>query len=110
ATAAYFVDRIAVMYLGRIVEIGPTEAVLNRPRHPYTQSLLSVIPVPNPRQRRQRVILQGDPPNPIDLPAGCRFHPRCPAAEARCSQIDPPLRPVADGHQAACVLVEASPD
>lgn len=110
ATAAYFVDRIAVMYLGRIVEIGPTEAVLNRPRHPYTQSLLSVIPVPNPRQRRQRVILQGDPPNPIDLPAGCRFHPRCPVAEARCSQIDPPLRPVADGHQAACVLVEARPD
>jgi oligopeptide/dipeptide ABC transporter ATP-binding protein len=106
STAAYFADRIAVMYLGRIVELGSTADVLNNPRHPYTQSLLSVIPAPNPRLRGQRTILQGDPPNPIDLPSGCRFHPRCPLVFGRCHQVDPPLLPVEDGHQAACLLVE----
>jgi oligopeptide/dipeptide ABC transporter ATP-binding protein len=105
-TAAYFADRIAVMYLGRIVEIGPTLEVLNNPQHPYTRSLLSVIPVPNPRLRRKRVILQGDPPNPINLPSGCRFHPRCPAAFERCPQVDPQLVRVNNGHEAACLLVE----
>jgi oligopeptide/dipeptide ABC transporter ATP-binding protein len=79
---------------------------LNNPQHPYTQSLLSVIPAPNPRLRRQRTILQGDPPNPIDLPSGCRFHPRCPLVFERCPQVDPALLPVEDGHQAACLLVE----
>lgn len=105
-TAAYFADRVAVMYLGRIVEIGPTRQILNSPRHPYTQALLSVIPVPNPRLRRQRTILQGDPPNPINLPPGCRFHPRCPAAIDRCARIDPQLTPVGPAHQAACLLIE----
>ena len=105
STAAYFADRIAVMYLGRIVEIGPTRTVLTNPQHPYTQSLISVIPVPNPRLRRERVILQGDPPNPINLPSGCRFHPRCPVAIDRCQQIDPPSVSVSNGHQAACLLV-----
>ena len=76
ATAAHFTDRIAVMYLGRILEIGPTKEVINAPRHSYTQALLSVIPVPNPRQRRKRIILKGETPNPIDLPSGCRFRPR----------------------------------
>lgn len=104
-TAAYFADRIAVMYLGRIVEVGPTQAVLNNPQHPYTKSLLSVIPVPNPRLRRKRVILQGDPPNPINLPSGCRFHPRCPVAFDRCPQVDPRLARVDNGHEAACLLV-----
>jgi len=85
ATAAYFTDRIAVMYLGRIVEIGPTSVVLKDPRHPYTQALLSVIPVPNPRRRRKRMVLEGETPNPIDLPAGCRFRPRCPAATEACA-------------------------
>jgi oligopeptide/dipeptide ABC transporter ATP-binding protein len=106
STAAYFADRLAVMYLGRIVEIGSTQAVLHTPTHPYTKALLSVIPVPNPRQRRQHTILEGDPPNPIDLPPGCRFHPRCPVAFERCRQIDPRLAPVNDGHEAACLLVD----
>jgi oligopeptide/dipeptide ABC transporter ATP-binding protein len=105
ATAAYFTDRVAVMYLGRIVEIGPTRDVLAAPAHPYTQALLSVIPVPNPRQRRERIILQGDPPNPIDLPPGCRFHPRCPRAESICCEQDPRLQRLGDGHQAACLLL-----
>lgn len=105
STVAYFADRIAVMYLGRIVEIGPTREVLHNPQHPYTKALLSVVPVPNPRLRRQRVILQGETPNPINIPTGCRFHPRCPVAEARCSQIDPQLKSVGTEHSAACVLV-----
>jgi oligopeptide/dipeptide ABC transporter ATP-binding protein len=105
ATAAYIADRVAVMYLGRIVEIGPTQEVLNRPTHPYTQALLSVIPVPNPRQRHKRTILQGDPPNPINLPSGCRFQPRCPVAIDRCTQVDPQLVNVGHNHSAACLLV-----
>ena len=104
-TVAYFADRIAVMYLGRIVEIGSTRDVLAAPRHPYTKALLSVIPVPNPRLRREHIILQGETPNPIDLPAGCRFHPRCPVAFERCSLEDPQLLAVSDQHSAACLLV-----
>ncbi len=105
ATAAYFTDRVAVMYLGRIVEIGPTKTVLSDPRHSYTQALLSVIPVPNPRRRRKRMILTSEIPNPIDLPSGCRFHPRCPVASDQCSQTEPHLQPVGDNHQAACLRV-----
>jgi oligopeptide/dipeptide ABC transporter ATP-binding protein len=105
ATAAHFTDRVAVMYLGRIVEMGPTRQVLSHPTHPYTKALLSVIPVPNPRLRQERIILQGDPPNPVDLPPGCRFHPRCPAAQAICRQQDPALHGVAEAHQAACLLL-----
>jgi peptide/nickel transport system ATP-binding protein len=104
ATAGFFTDRIAVMYLGQIVEIGPTQDVLSDPKHPYTQALLSVIPVPNPRKRRKRLILQGETPNPIDLPHGCRFHPRCPMASGTCRQIAPQLEMVGPGHQAACLL------
>lgn len=106
ATAGYFTDRTAVMYLGRIVEIGPTIDVLKSPRHPYTQALVSVAPVPNPRKRRKRMILQGEVPNPIDVPPGCRFHPRCPVAEERCSQIDPPEVVIGPGHKAACLLLK----
>ncbi len=105
ATAAYFTDRVAVMYLGRIVEIGPTKTVLSDPRHPYTQALLSVIPVPNPRRRRKRMILVGETPNPIDLPSGCRFHPRCPVASDQCSQTEPQLQSVDADHQVACLSV-----
>jgi oligopeptide/dipeptide ABC transporter ATP-binding protein len=104
STAAYFAHRIAVMYLGRIVEIGLTEEVLHTPAHPYTKALLSVVPVPNPRLRREHTILRGDPPNPIDLPLGCRFHPRCPVAIERCKQIDPTLINISQDHQAACIL------
>ena len=101
-TVGYFADRIAVVYLGRIVEIGPTAAVLANPQHPYTKALLSVVPVPNPRLRRERVILQGETPNPIHLPSGCRFHPRCPMVMERCKFEDPPYVDLGNGHQAAC--------
>lgn len=104
-TVGYFADRVAVMYLGRIVEIGTMTDVLKNPRHPYTQALLSVIPVPNPRMRKKRIILQGETPNPIDLPAGCRFHPRCPLAFDRCKVEDPRLFNVSETHKAACLLV-----
>jgi oligopeptide/dipeptide ABC transporter ATP-binding protein len=103
ATAGFFTDHMAVMYLGRIVEWGPTSAVLSEPRHPYTQALISVVPVPNPRRRRARVILQGEIPNPIDLARGCRFHPRCPRAIAECREADPQLHVVSPGHEVACL-------
>lgn len=104
-TVGYFADRIAVMYLGRIVELGTTTDVLENPQHPYTRALLSVIPVPNPRLRKKRIILEGETPNPIDLPAGCRFHPRCPVAIEICKQSDPELFKVSESHRAACLLV-----
>ena len=104
-TVGYFADRIAVMYLGRIVETGTMREVLKKAQHPYAQALLSVIPVPNPRMRKKRMILQGETPNPIDLPSGCRFHPRCPVAIDICKQSDPPLIKVTDSHQAACLLI-----
>ncbi|MBE7528904.1 MAG: ABC transporter ATP-binding protein [Ardenticatenaceae bacterium] len=106
-TVGYVADRIAVMYLGRLVEIGPALQVLQQPHHPYTRALLSVVPVPNPRQRRERVILQGETPNPINLPPGCRFHPRCPVAQPRCQETDPMLQPVAAAHEAACLLLSS---
>ncbi|MEW6400896.1 MAG: ABC transporter ATP-binding protein [Chloroflexota bacterium] len=103
-TCGYFADRIAVMYLGRIVEIGPTHQILSNPQHPYTKALLSVIPVPNPRLRRQRLILQGETPNPIHLPSGCRFHPRCPVAFEACKSNDPEYVTISRDHLAACLL------
>lgn len=105
STVGTFADRVAVMYLGRIVELGTMEDVLKNPQHPYTRALLSVIPVPNPRLRRKRIILEGETPNPIDLPSGCRFHPRCPLVMDICRHKDPQLLPVSDSHSAACLLV-----
>ncbi len=104
-TVGYFADRVAVMYLGRIVEIGTMKDVLKDPQHPYTKALLSVIPVPNPRLRKKRIVLQGETPNPVNLPAGCRFHPRCPLAMDICKQSDPSLLPVSETHRAACLLL-----
>jgi oligopeptide/dipeptide ABC transporter ATP-binding protein len=103
-TVAYFAERIAVMYLGRIVEIGSTRDVLRDPQHPYTKALLSVVPAPNPRERRARVILQGETPNPLNIPRGCRFHPRCPVAIDRCQEIDPPFVEITSQHRATCLL------
>ena len=106
ATAGYFTDRMAVMYLGRIVELGPTREVLLNPSHPYTKSLVSVLPAPNPRRQRERVILSGEVPNPIDLPSGCRFHPRCPVARDDCQKIDPDFVQVTAEHKAACLFIQ----
>ncbi|NOT05609.1 MAG: ABC transporter ATP-binding protein [Anaerolineales bacterium] len=104
-SVGFFADRVAVMYLGRIVEIGTMLEVLEKPQHPYTKALLSVIPVPNPRLRHERIILQGETPNPIDVPTGCRFHPRCPVAMATCKASDPPFVSFGKTHQAACLLL-----
>ena len=95
-------NRIAVMYLGRIVELGPAEAVLADPQHPYTQALISAIPEADPEHRTERIILQGDVPSPINPPSGCRFHPRCPVAQASCAELDPQLEHGTDGHGWAC--------
>ena len=107
STAAHFADRIAVMYLGRIVEQGPARDVIEDPLHPYTKALLSVVPRRDPRDRLDPQILRGETPNPIDVPSGCRFHPRCPVARGECRTIDPELRPAAasPAHRAACILI-----
>ena len=104
-SVGFFADRVAVMYLGRIVEIGTMLEVLENPQHPYTRALISVIPVPNPRLRHERIILQGETPNPINVPSGCRFHPRCPVAIEACKASDPPLATLSKTHQAACLLL-----
>ncbi len=91
AVVKHISDRIAIMYLGRIAEIGPGEAVYGTPNHPYTQSLISAIPVPDPHQRANRVVLSGDVPSPIDPPSGCSFHTRCPRATDICREQAPPL-------------------
>lgn len=96
-------DRIAVMYLGRIVEIAPAQQLYRNPRHPYTQALISAIPVPDPRRRNQRILLTGDVPSPISPPPGCHFHQRCPHAGERCRSQSPQLEPCAgEAHQVAC--------
>jgi len=97
-------DRVAVMYLGKIVELGPPDVMYAQPGHPYTRALLSAVPVPDPTAQRQRIILTGDVPSPINPPSGCRFHTRCPFVFDRCRVEEPLLRPVGDGHVSACHL------
>jgi oligopeptide transport system ATP-binding protein len=100
-------DRIAVMYLGKIVEIGDAVQIIEQPKHPYTRALISAIPTPDPAKERtrQRIVLPGDPPSPLNPPAGCTFHPRCPYAVERCRQIVPPLERQDDGRDVACIRV-----
>ncbi len=100
----HIAHRVAVMYLGRIVEIGDKETIFAAPRHPYTQALMAAAPVADPRARRERVVLEGDVPSPVDPPKGCAFHPRCPYAFARCRVETPVLTPRGAGHLAACHL------
>ncbi len=108
STAARFADRICVMYLGRIVEEGPAREVIDNPQHPYTKALLSVVPRRDPRRRVEAQVLQGETPNPVDVPSGCRFHPRCPVAIDECRSTDPGLEgppgAASAPHQAACLL------
>jgi oligopeptide/dipeptide ABC transporter ATP-binding protein len=97
-------DRIAVMYLGKLMEVSPSEELYTKPIHPYTFALLSAIPIPDPEEnrRRDRIVVSGEPPNPIDPPSGCVFHPRCPRATDICREVEPPLARYPNGHLAAC--------
>lgn len=107
-------DRIAVMYLGKVVELTDRQSLYDRPMHPYTRALLSAVPVPDPRRKseggRERILLQGDVPSPMNPPSGCRFHTRCWKATEVCRTKEPPLVPLATGHQVACHHPENAPD
>ena len=98
-------DRIAVMYLGKIVELGPAAQVFEYPLHPYTKALVSAVPIPDPdrEKQRQRILLAGDPPSPLNPPAGCAFHPRCPYAMPECSKSVPALEAFVPGRETACL-------
>jgi peptide/nickel transport system ATP-binding protein len=109
AIVEHISHRVAVMYLGRIVELAPKRALFAQPQHPYTEALLSAVPVPDPTAQSRRIILQGDLPSPINPPPGCHFHTRCRYAEARCRVETPRMREVAPGHLAACHLREGTP-
>ncbi|MGH1523925.1 ABC transporter ATP-binding protein [Leifsonia sp. L25] len=103
AVVQHLSQRVAVMYLGRIVEVADTDELFSNPRHPYTRALIDSIPRMTPGSSNDRRTLDGDPPSPFDIPAGCRFAPRCAFATTACSTADPPLLSVADGHEAACI-------
>lgn len=102
AVAKQMADRIAVTYLGKVVETGEANQIINNPNHPYTKALVSVVPVPDPTDTREKILLTGETPNPIKLPTGCRFHPRCPFAKPECASSEPELKLQPDGRMVAC--------
>jgi peptide/nickel transport system ATP-binding protein len=104
ATAKYLCDRVAVMYLGRIVEIGPKDEIFRRPHHPYTTALMNAVPVPDPDRRRTHELPRGEIPSAVFPPSGCHFHPRCPLAMPSCLEARPPLKDLGANHQSACLL------
>ncbi len=107
AVVEHISHRVAVMYLGKLVELAPTRELFATPLHPYTRALLAAVPLPEPNPQRNRVVLRGDVPSPSNPPTGCAFHPRCPLAEDRCRKVSPVLRPVGEDRQVACHLVES---
>ncbi|ACF14024.1 oligopeptide/dipeptide ABC transporter, ATPase subunit [Chloroherpeton thalassium ATCC 35110] len=110
AVVEHISDRVAVMYLGKVVEIASADELYKNPKHPYTRALLSAVPVPDPKNKSKRIILTGDIPSPANAPSGCYFHPRCPEANPECSQIVPQLAPIAEnaGHEVSCIFYPSS--
>jgi oligopeptide/dipeptide ABC transporter ATP-binding protein len=106
AVVSRVADRVGVMYLGRLFEVGPVRSVIGEPRHPYTRMLMAAVPLPDPARARERspMLMPGEPPSPVHLPTGCYFHPRCAHATATCARIEPEWREVAPGHRVACHL------